>query len=224
MFIIVENGSVILGPMNWRPTAFENCLLDDCEITYKLPRSNDNNSPIIINENVKILPVIDIGISNDYNPRIHWLNGPYYNFYNDYAEVYYTAYNKDIDFFKKELKTEVAANRYKYEVKGIYITIQDQEVYIYTNREDRNLYMQAYQLGSNNVNWKFGNKFLTLSNTELGYIVLSGANHIQAIFDWEASKVAEIDAALTIDELNLINTKSDNTTWEPIIENPFLGM
>lgn len=221
MFIIVENNQVILGPMNWRKTAFENCILDDCEVEITLPKSNDERSSIIVNENIKILPVTDIGISNEYNSRTQWLNGPYYNFFDTYAEVFHTAYDKDINHFKSELKSEVAANRYKYEIKGITITIQGQEVFIYTNREDRNLYMQAFQLGSNNVNWKFGNTFLTLTNSELGTIVAAGATHIQSVFDWESSKVTVIDAASDLVTLAAISTKSDNTDWEPVILNPF---
>lgn len=219
MFIIVENESVLLGPMNWRKEAFESCILDDCEIEVVLSKSNDERLPIIINENIKILPVTDIGVSNEYDPAIHWLNGPYYNFYENYAEVYYTAYDKPLDYYKAELKAEAAANRYKYEIMGIYVEIQNQNVLIYTNREDRNLYMQAYQIGSNNVNWKFDNIFLTLSNAELGSIVMAGAMHIQNVFDWEGNKAAEIDNCTTLLELKNVSTKSDNPVWEPVANN-----
>ncbi len=216
MFIIVENNSVILGPMEWRPTAFKNCILDDCDVEFDVPRSNENRDPIIVNENIRILPVTDIGISNEYNPKFQFLNGPYYNFYENYAEVYHTAYDKPLDFYKSELKAEVAANRYKYEIKGTKLTIQNTEVNILTNREDRNMYLQAFQLGSNNINWKFGDKFLTLSNSELGDIVAAGVSHVQSVFDWESSKVTEIDS---LQELSLVETK--NSTWEDNINVQF---
>ena len=218
MFIIIENNLVILGPMNWKPTAFESCILDDCEFEVKLPKSNNERLPIIVNENIKILPVKDIGISNEYNSLTQWLNGPYYNLYDDYAEVYYTAYDKPIDILKSELKSEVSANRYKYENQGITIEINQHNVFIFTNRSDRNLYIQAYQLGSDNIKWKFGDIFLILSNADLGKIVTAGASHIQAVFDWESSKFIEIDSASDLITLAAISTKSDNESWEPKIQ------
>ena len=145
------------------------------------------------------------------------LIGPKYNFFETYAEMYYDVADKPIDDIKRELKQIIAANRYKYEVAGITVNIQNQDIKIFTNREDRGLYLQAFQLGKDNINWKFGDVFLTLSNNDLSSIVQSIADHVQACFDWEATKNAEIDSA-TFEQLDSINLKSDNTIWEPIME------
>lgn len=218
-YLIVEkNGNenfVILGPMNWRPTYFKSCLLDDLEIEFNVPLSNDSQSLVVVNENVSIMPVIDLGVTQGYDSKIQFPQGPYYNFYETYAEIYYVPENKNIDIVKSELKSQVAANRYQYEIKGTKTTIQNQEVYIWTNREDRALYLQVYQLGANNVGWKFGTTFLTLTNAELGQIVSVCMGHVQAVFDWEGSLVASIDAATTLAELSIINTESDNPDWNP---------
>lgn len=218
-YLIVEkNGNenfVILGPMNWRPTYFKNCLLDDLEIEFNVPLSNDSQSMIVVNENVSIMPVTNLGVTQEYDPKIQFPQGPYYNFYETYAEMYYIPENKNIDIVKSELKSQVSANRYNYEIKGVTTTIQSQEVYIWTNREDRALYLQAYQLGANNVGWKFGDTFLTLTNAELGQIVSACMGHVQAVFDWEGSIVALIDAATTLSELSVISTESDDPAWNP---------
>jgi len=213
MFIIVDNNNVVLGPMNWRPVMFSNCLSDEFEINYALPLSNPNNEPITINETIRILPVTDLGPNTEYNPKIQQLSGPFYNFFSTYAEMYYVPVDKNIDTVKAELKQIVAANRYKYEIQGVKSTIQETEVKLYTSREDRGLYLQAYQLGSNGANWKFeGPIWLTLSNTELGQIVLAVSTHVQNVFDWEALKGTEIDSKTLLSELNDIELIS--TTWE----------
>lgn len=223
-YIIVEKNNnenfVILGPMNWRPTYFKNCLFDDLEIEFDVPLSNDDGTVVIVNENVSILPVVELPINQEYNSKIQFPQGPYYNFYETYAEIYYIPEDKNIDIVKTELKAQVAANRYQYEVKGITTTIQEQEVFIWTNREDRALYLQAYQLGANNVGWKFGSKFLTVTNAELGQIVSVCMAHVQAVFDWEGSVVSSINAATTLSELDLISTESDNPNWNPPLINP----
>jgi hypothetical protein len=225
MFIITEKQidntvMVVLGPMPWLPNRFKSCLLDDLEIEYNVPSSNDTNQLISVSDTVKIYPVTDLGPNAEYNSKIHYLNGPFYNYYTDYAEVYYVPVDKPIEIVKEELKSPVAANRYKYEIMGISHTIQGKTVRLYTGREDRALYLQAYQLGVDGVNWKFGTEFLTLSNTELGGIVSAVMSHVQSVFDWESGKINEIDTCDTLEELDLISVVSSNTDWEPVVTLP----
>lgn len=216
MFIIVENQSVILGPMPWRSSFFQSCLLDDLEIQFEVPKTNSNSEVIIVSDSVKIMPVSDLGIIGDFNGKIQHTNGPYYNFYDQYAEVYYTPQDKPIDFVKSELKQIVTDNRYKYEISGIKITIQGKEVIALTNRGERDIYLQAYQLGKDTVTWKFGSEFLILSNSDLGLIVTAVSNHVQDTFNWESGKYSEIDAYTTLAELNSVVLESDNQDWNQI--------
>lgn len=229
MYLLIEKTHdgmdfVHLGPMNWRPRFFQSVLRDDLEIEYNVPLSNDSGTAIIINDIARIIPVTDIGITSEYNPKIHQLVGPKYNFFETYAEMYYDVEDKPLDAVKQELKSIIAANRYRYEVKGVFVTIQEKQIPLLTTREDRGLYLQAYQLGSDNINWKFGSEFLTLSNTELATIVETVSTHIQSVFDWESNKVAEIDACTNLQELNVLSLVSDNTDWEPQISVPEIGL
>lgn len=213
----LEDGTnlVHLGPMNWRPTFFQSCLRDDLEINFKVPLSNDTAEAVIVSDTVKIIPVRDLGITSEFNQKTQITVGPYYNFFDTYAEMYYNVQDKSVDMVKSELKPIVAANRYRYEVMGVTATIQNKEVYLLTTREDRALYLQAYQLGKDNINWKFGFEFLSLSNSDLGLIVQAVTNHIQAAFDWEAGKYQEIDSKQTLEELDAVKLISDNPIWEP---------
>jgi hypothetical protein len=224
-FLLIEKFNdgtdfVQLGPMEWRPRFFQSCLRDDLEIDFNVPLSNDTNQAFIINEIVRIIPVTDIGITGEYNSKIHHLDGPYYNMFEMYAEVYYNVKDKPIEVVKSELKPLVATNRYKYETMGIPVTIQSKDITALTTREDRGLYLQAYQLGKDNVSWKFGSEFLTLSNADLGLIVEAVVNHVQATFNWESTKISEIDMLTTLAELNSVILVSDNIVWEPVRQDP----
>ena len=224
MFLVIEKthdgmNFVHLGPMPWRQRLFQSVITDDLEIDYTLPLSNDTNDAIIINDIARIIPVTDIGVIGSYNHKIHRLVGPYYNFFETYAEHYQNVEDKPLDVVKSELKSIISSNRYKYEVMGISITIQNQPVALLTNREDRGLYLQAYQLGKDEINWKFGSIFLILSNSDLGIIVNAVAEHVQSAFDWEHQKNIEIDSASTLTDLDALSLVSDNTVWEPTLPN-----
>lgn len=230
MFLVIEKTHdgmdfVHLGPMNWRPRLFQSVITDDLEIDYTLPLSNDNNEAIIINDIARIIPVTDVGVTGSYNPKIQQLVGPYYNFFETYAEHYQKVEDKPLDVIRSELKSVIASNRYRYEIMGTSVTIQNQTINVLTTREDRGLYLQAYQLGKDNVNWKFGDTFLILSNSDLGIIVNAVVNHIQSAFDWESGKCIEIDSAITLEELDALILVSDNIMWEPVVPNqPNIGI
>lgn len=220
-YLIIEklhDGSdyVLLGPMNWRPSYFQSCLRDDLEIDFNVPLSNDTNEAIIVNEIARIIPVIDIGITGEYNSKIHYLVGPYYNISETSAEMYHNVQDKPIEVVREELKRSISVSGNKYELLGITVTIQDQEVAISTTRESRAIFAKAYQLGKDGISWKFGNIFLTLSNDELGLIVNTSVDFVQSVFDWEHQKHIEIDSTLTLEDLNNISLVSDNTAWEPV--------
>ena len=143
------------------------------------------------------------------------MHGPFYNFYDNYADEYYKADDKPLEITKTELKQIISANRYKYETKGISANIQNTSITLSTAREDRGMYLQAYQSGLDSVNWKFGNIFLSLTNTELKQIAETINSHIQSCFDWENSKTTEIDEKTTLEELDSVILISDNPEWEP---------
>lgn len=205
MFAIIHNNFVVWGPKTWNKLGFEDVLRTDCEVEYTLPQRNDNLDPIIINESTKILKVVNQD-TPDHNPKIHRLNGPYWNFYEDRAECYYLPEDLPIDFVKDTLKNIVAANRYAKEINGFTTTIQGYTVTIDTSREGRQIYFDTYlALGdTETVNWKFSETWLTINKSELGQIVAAGKSHIQSCFNWEKNKTLEIDSATTLADLDTI--------------------
>ena len=209
MFLITNlQHHVIIGPRpDWHQKLFQHAVDEEFEngdiphavtIPGAAPTSNTT-----LNNSVIVYHVTDIGITGDYNPKIQKLDGPYFTF-TDIATSNLIAVNKDIVQVRHELK-EIAANtRWIREIKGTTITLQGSTVSLDTNRGSRDIFLQAYQLGSNGAVWKFPSCWLTLSNAELGLIVEAVMGHVQTCFVWESTIDAEIDAATTLTALDKI--------------------
>ena len=205
MFVLVHNNHVILGPMPWRKFFFENVIKDDLDADIVLPMKNDERTPFEFGYlNLRILPVVHLPMAQPIKPKFQVADGPYWNFKDFHAEEYYLPKLKSLEQIRGELKSIVTDNRWKLEVGGAKVTIRDIEYTADTERESRSTYLQALQLGADNARWKFPEGFITLSLAELGLVVQSVMMHVQASFDWESAKHAEIDAAATVAELNEI--------------------
>lgn len=204
-YVLIQNGYVINGPRNWNYRSFESTLEEDCEIVYQLPMSYDSPTPIEIAEGVRILPAVLE--PHDFNPKIEYLHGPFWNFDNDLATGTYQTMSHAVEGVQGNLKARIADNRYNREISGVKVTIQNQEVTIDTSRDGRTIFVLKYVLMGDNdtVEWKFPECWLTLTKTDLGIAVAAGAAHIQTAFEWEANKIAEIDACTTLQQLNAVD-------------------
>ena len=212
MFVIVHDNSVILGPMRWNKFRFENVIAEECEFTVSLPSSNDQ--PIIVSENIKILPVQ--GTQNPvFNSTIEFLNGPFWEFTDTAAIQSFRVENIPVEAIKNTLKALTSAVRWKRETAGIKVTVQDTEVSVVTERGDRDIFVQKFLLmgDAETVQWKFPEGWIVLTKAHLGAIVTAGAQHVQDQFVWEALKIAEIEACTTHSELAGI-----------VIEEPSMGI
>lgn len=205
MFVIAYNNSVILGPMRWNRIRFQNEIFEECEVQATLPDRNDNNNVIVVNEEIKIYPVVD-GPGAPFNPKIEMLAGPYWEYTNTDAIRTYQVVPKPIDLVKGELKNLVASERWRKEISGVKVTVQNIEVTADTNRGDRDIFIQKFLLMNENdtVTWKFPETWLNLTKTDLGQIVAAGAAHVQNAFEWEAALVNQIGNCTTLEELDAI--------------------
>ena len=91
-------------------------------------------------------------------------------------------------------------NRYKKEIKGTTVTVQNTQITVDTTRENRNNLIQRYILMGDNetLQWKFNDTWLTLSKSEVGTLVTGGATYVQSQFDWEKDKIQEIENKLSL--------------------------
>ncbi len=202
MFVIVYENRVILGPMRWNRYRFENEIAEECDVVATLPNRNDSFDPIVVNESIKILPIQ--GTENPpYNPTIEILHGPFWTYTDTRAVMSYQVMPMQLDAAKNQLKAVVADERWRREVGGFDMELQNQTVRIDTARGSRDVYAQQYMLlgDAETVNWKFPGVWLTLSKAELGAIASSVTAHVNAAFAWEVAKISEIDSCLTLEEL-----------------------
>lgn len=207
MFVIAYDNQVVLGPMRWNKYRFQNFLREEHELESNLPDSNVSDV-VTVAENCKIYPIK--GTENPvFNPVIEMLHGPFWEFTDTVAIFSYVVQPLPKDAIVNMLKSETATERYNREISGTKVTIQGIEVTVDTNRGSRDIFVQKYLLMSDTetVQWKFPEAWLTLTKTELGQIVSAGAAHVQAQFDWESTKVAEIESCTTHKELASVEIK-----------------
>lgn len=210
MFSLIYKNQIQLGPIAWSKVRFTD-ELEELEIEHEvLPFSN--TAPFTINQDTHILPtttqtpVFDITYEN--------LTGPVANITDTSIVLVYGAEDKPVDQIKSNLKQVIAHNRWRYEIQGATVEIQGNSVWVPSAKGDRDIFLQSMQVGIDGVNWKFGELWLVLTNADLQTIVTAILAKVQTAFDWEASKVLEIDTCVDITELKLVVL--ENASWEPV--------
>lgn len=203
MFVIVYNNSVILGPMRWNRFRFENEIQEECGAPVTLADRNDDFSPVIISGEIKIIPVQ--GAPNpDFNPKIEFLNGPFWEFTDTEATQSYQVERLAIDAVKNMLKESVTAERWKKENSGVKVSIAGTEYSFRTDKETR-VVLQNAATNLTSVNWKHDREtWSTLSSEDVQNVLASVLTHVQSCFDWEYTKFQEIDACTTHEELDSV--------------------
>ncbi len=207
MYALIQNNQIKVGPRDWRYYFFKQYLDTNNLDSSSLP-INEPKDKKVITSDWKIIPVTELDIPS-YEQPFEQLAGPYWTLYDEYITGSYTVVDCPIDSIKNKLKETITNNRYNVEIGGCPFTFPDgTQVTLYTTREDRNVYLQAYQIMTEgqSIVFKFeGAVFKSVTKDELGMIVATGAAHIQTAFDWESQKYAEIDACNTIEELRAVN-------------------
>jgi hypothetical protein len=207
MYALIQNNQIKVGPRDWRYYFFKQYLDSNNLDSSQLPISEPSDRKVITAD-WKIIPVTQLD-TPEYNQNFEQLAGPFWTIFDEYITGYYTVADLPLESAKNKLKEKVTNTRYIVEVGGCQFTFSDDtEVTLYTTREDRSVYLQAYQImePGQSIVFKFeGAVFKSVTREELGTIVATGAAHIQAAFDWEAQKYSELDACETLDDLKLVD-------------------
>ena len=128
MYAIVHNNFVILTQPNWNTRMFTNILAEECNVERRILLADEQNVPIILNENTKILKVSVT--TPEYNPKIEWLDGPIFDIQENIVNANYTVKPLDLIIAKGNLISKLPSIRYEKEKKNIDIQI----TYTYDNR------------------------------------------------------------------------------------------
>ena len=203
MYAIVHNNFVILTQPNWNTRMFTSILEEECNIQRRILLADENEIPLILNENTKIVRVINN--IPEYNPKIEYLDGPNYTITEENVVSNYVVRPLNLEIAKGNLLDQLPALRYEREKKSIDIIIQDTKLNISTDRETRAVFTnKLLAIGENTINFKFDEGWLNLSKTDLEYIIQQIDFAVQEAFDWELSKTNEINACNTHEKINNI--------------------
>jgi len=184
MYALVHQNQVILTQGNWNPIMFNNVLAEECGVSKRVYVADEENVPLIFNEDTKILKYFDL--KPNYNGRTEWIDGPVYEITNNH-------------------------------VVGNYVTIQaivqNKFVYIKTDRDTRAiLSANALTCGDSYVNWKFDDVWMQLTKDDLVSLLQQINNATQEAYDWEYSKMLEIDNCKTLEQIDQVVIHQQITT------------
>jgi hypothetical protein len=195
MYALTYNNQVFLTPVKWSPRYISGVIEDDYGLSVSLLVSDEDRIPFDITPEIRVLPVTEV--IPDINGLTEMLSGGTWEVTLSMATVTYTATNHPIELVRQRVKELLASKRYDKESAGIKLNIQGSEVSVETDRDTRNLFVQAFMLmgDTDTRNWKFPEGFMELSKTDLGSIVAAGATFVQQAFDWESGYIDRINIA-----------------------------
>lgn len=202
-FILTQNKTTVhLGPVTWN-SRFIQSTIDDLEIEFTVPSAEQGY--VKINDEYEIFPVVAT-VTPDHNAEFEQLVGPTYTYTADEATSTYATTAIPLEQIKNKMKQLAAADRYKKEIAGTTTTVQGNEIVLYTDRTDRNMYVQKYLFMAENAttSWKVTSGWIDITKPELGGMIAVGAGYIQAQYDAERVIVDQIEAATTAAELKAI--------------------
>jgi hypothetical protein len=200
-YVIIYKNRVIVGPMDWSQKYFTNVLKIRYKIFANIPGNAPDTLPYVIDENTEIRKVIEN--KPEINNLIHYYYGPLFDLSAETVIANYEIREVAIETARDNLRAILAAERYKKEISGTKIILNDVEVTLDTSREGRNIFIQKYLLMSDTetVNWKFPEGWFVLTKNDLQSVVQKGVNHIQSAFDWEKEVNTRIDSCQTLEEI-----------------------
>jgi hypothetical protein len=218
MWAIISNNVIEQGPRDWNRWVFQGWISDNLNLTMNLPQQPTSNDPIAINDYTSIVPVI-MTPQPDFNSRTQQLAGPELTINLDNVTGVYTVADQPISQVQGAMLNQLAANRYTQEIAGCHVTLQEQRLWVSTDRVTRQIWLNALQLGVTNQTWKFNNTtWLTLTTVEMQSVADAMTVHVQAAFDWEKTIHDQIASAVDLTTLANININ-----W-PNPQDPFAGV
>lgn len=211
MYALVHQNQVILTQGNWNPIMFNNVLAEECGVSKRVYVADEENVPLVFNEDTKILKYFDL--KPNYNSRTEWIDGPIYEINETHVVGSYTIKPLDLDIAKGNLKNQLPGLRYGKEIQTIQALVQNKFVNIKTDRDTRAiLSANALGCGDSYVNWKFDNQWMQLTKDDLISLLQQINNATQEAYDWEYSKMLEIDNCKTLEQIDQVIIHQQITT------------
>jgi hypothetical protein len=201
---LIHNNSLELGPFGLN-VHYINQDLEELEVEERVSPQSFSELPIHFSDGLThLLPVEKVIPDND--PKYHNVG----NFTWEIVKennipikllLTYPVTDKTLEEVKELRKQEVSPERRNKENATITLTVNGTDVEVSTSREERLMLASKLSASPGPHNFKFQNTWLEITTEELQYIVSEVDKVVQEAFDWELSKLQEIDACATIDEV-----------------------
>lgn len=209
---LIHNNQLILGPIKFNHLMIKS-ELEDLNITDEISFQSYQKLPIHFSDGLThLLPSEEIIENYDgkyqYVGNLSWEiveldNIPIKVNFN------YPIINKTLEQSKNEVKAKLAPLRRKKENTILKININNTEIEVSTSREERMIISSKIVSSSGLYNYKFNNTWVEITKEQLQHICTLIDTKIQEAFDWEYSKIQEIDNCSTIDEVYNVSIYQD---------------
>ena len=193
MYALINGQELLLGPISFNYRMINSVLEEDLEVDFRVTSQDYQSVPITFTEDIKILPARDDIPEHD--PRFQTVSQTSHTITDTEVVFVYTVADKPLEQIKEEYKAVVAPERWNKENTTVTVTINNNEITISTSRDNRLSIVSKLLSGDGPYNFKFNDGvWEEISKTDLQTILTEIDTVVQAAFDWELAKLAEIDA------------------------------
>lgn len=217
MYALVNGQELLLGPIGFNVRMI-NSELEDLELPerFRVSSSDYQNVPLSITSDVKILPARNQ--SPPFDPKYEYLYGPVHEIKEDEVVFNYWKADRSLEDIKAVYKLQVKPERQRRENTSINVTVNNTEVNVSTDRENRLALTSKVVSGEGPFNFKFDNGvWAEVSKVDLQTIISAIDAKVQETYDWELAKLQEIDACETkeaVYEVEIVIPVSNQLTPE----------
>ena len=201
---LIHNNSLELGPMGFN-VKYINADLEDLEVEERISPQSYTDLPIHFSDGLThLLPIEKVVPEN--NPKYHNIGNFTWEIIKENEVpvkvlLTYPIIDKTLEEVKELRKQEVSPYRREKESTTISVNLNGTSVEVSTSREERLLLASKLSAAPGPHNFKFSNTWLEITTEQLQTIVSEIDVKVQEAFDWELSKLQEIDACETIDSV-----------------------
>ena len=221
MYALIHDNQLILGPIQYNYRMI-NSELEDLELEQRVSSRDYENVPIHFDDKTSLIPAVQDIPSHD--SRFQAIGNFEWEIIREddvpvRVQMTHPVIDKTLDQIKAEYKSQVAPIRREKENTIIELEIADTTVTVSTSRDERLSYVSKLVSSPGPHNFKFGeNVWLQITTAELEYIIQQIDLKVQEAFDWELSKIQEINACETGEEVYDVILREPQE--EPVEEDP----
>jgi hypothetical protein len=195
MYALINGQELLLGPIAFNYRMINSVLEEELEVEFRVTSNDYQSVPIVFTEDIKILPTRNEVPEHD--PRFQTVSQTSHEITDTEVVFSYTVSDKSLEQIKAEYKAGVAPERWNKENTTVTVTINDKDITVSTSRDNRLSLVSKLLSSDGPYNFKFDDSiWVDIAKTDLQTILTEIDTVVQAAFDWELAKLAEIDACV----------------------------